>query len=152
MYPQNDEKWMRIALLEARDAAEAGEIPVGAVIVKGGEVIARAHNRCEEWKDATAHAERIAIAEAGRKIGSWRLSGCTLYVTLEPCPMCTGAVINARVSRVVYAAKDPRAGACESLVRLPSYPLECRPVCESGVCEDEARELLRDFFSERRSR
>ena len=143
---------MQIALLEAREAAKAGEIPVGAVIVKDGEVIARAHNRCEEWRDATAHAERIAITEAGKQIGSWRLSDCTLYVTLEPCPMCTGAAINARVSRVVYAAKDPRAGACESLVRLPSYPLECQPRCESGVCEDAALALLRDFFSKRRSR
>lgn len=145
-----DEKFMRIALEEARLAADADEIPVGAVIVKNGEVIARAHNRCEEWKDATAHAERLAISEAGRALGSWRLSDCTLYVTLEPCPMCTGALINARVPRVVYAAKDPRAGACESLVRLPAYPLESQPVCESGVCENEARMLLKDFFSRRR--
>ncbi|MBQ9784694.1 MAG: nucleoside deaminase [Clostridia bacterium] len=148
----NDEKWMRLALEEARAAAAAGEIPVGAVIVKDDALIARAHNRCEEWQDATAHAERLAISEAGKRIGSWRLSDCTLYVTLEPCPMCTGAAINARVSRVVYAAKDPRAGACESLVRLPSYPLECRPVCENGICETEALALLREFFSRRRSR
>ncbi len=152
MYRADDEKWMQIALEEARAAAEANEIPVGAVIVRDGEIVARAHNRCEEWHDATAHAERLAISEAGKRLGTWRLSDCTLYVTLEPCPMCTGAAINARLLRVVYAAKDPRAGACESLIRLPSYPLECRPVCESGICEEEARALLRSFFSVRRSR
>ena len=141
---------MRIALEEARVAAQVGEIPVGAVLVKDGVLVSRAHNRCEELCDATAHAERLAISEAGSTCGSWRLSDCTLYVTLEPCPMCTGACINARVGRIVYAAKDPRAGACESLLRLPSYPLEARPVCDSGVCESESQALLRDFFAKRR--
>lgn len=147
-----DEYWMRIALEEARLAESAGEIPVGAVIVQAGELIARAHNRCEEWHDATAHAERLAISEASARIGSWRLSDCTLYVTLEPCPMCTGAAINARISRIVYSTKDPRAGACESLLRLPAYPLEASPLCENGILEEEARSLLHSFFMKRRSR
>ncbi len=146
------EKWMRVALREAELAAEAGEIPVGAVIVKDGEEVARAHNLCETQHDPTAHAEVQAIRAAAQKLGSWRLSGCTLYVTLEPCPMCTGASVNARVDRIVYAAKDPRAGACGSLCDLPAYPLECRPECIGGVCADEARALLREFFQKRRDR
>ena len=146
----NDEYWMQIALEEARIAENAGEVPVGAVIVKDDTLLSRAHNRCEELCDATAHAERLAIAEAGRVRGSWRLSDCTLYVTLEPCPMCAGAAVNARVGRIVYAAKDPRAGACESLIRLPSYPLEANPTCVCGVCETESLALLRAFFSKRR--
>lgn len=150
MNNKTDEFWMRIALEEAQMAAEAGEIPVGAVIVCGDTELARAHNRCEELCDATAHAERLAIAMAGERLGSWRLSDCTLYVTLEPCSMCTGAAINARMRRIVYAARDPRAGACESLIKLPQYPLEARPACESGVLEEQALKLLRDFFASRR--
>ncbi len=147
-----DEKWMERALQEAARAAEAGEIPVGAVIVRDGEILAETHNLCETNKDPTAHAEVLAIREAAQKIGSWRLSDCTLYVTLEPCPMCTGAAINARVGRIVYAAKDPRAGACGSLCNLPAYPLECRPECVGGVMETEARALLRAFFEAKRHR
>ena len=142
---------MQKALAEAAIAAENGEIPVGAVIVKNGEILCTAHNLCEEFHDATAHAERLAISEAGRLTGSWRLSDCTLYVTLEPCPMCTGAAINARIGRIVYAAKDPRAGACESLVKLPAYPLESAPICECGVLEGESLQLLRSFFLKKRS-
>ena len=148
---KKDELFMREALAQAAAAAEKGEIPVGAVIVKNGEVLCSSHNLCESLHDATAHAERLAISEAGRLAGSWRLSDCTLYVTLEPCPMCTGAAINARIGRIVYAAKDPRAGACESLVRLPAYPLESAPVCEGGLLEEEALELLRTFFLKKRS-
>lgn len=147
-----DEKWMERALQEAARAAEAGEIPVGAVIVRDGEILVETHNLCETNKDPTAHAEVLAIREAAQKIGSWRLSDCTLYVTLEPCPMCTGAAINARVGRIVYAAKDPRAGACGSLCNLPAYPLECRPECVGGVMETEARALLRAFFEAKRHR
>ena len=143
---RQDELFMQEALAEATIAAEKGEIPVGAVIVKNGEILCTAHNLCEELHDATAHAERLAISEAGRLTGSWRLSDCTLYVTLEPCPMCTGAAINARIGRIVYAAKDPRAGACESLVKLPAYPLESAPICECGVLEEESLQLLRSFF------
>lgn len=145
-----DEIFMRQALEQAALAKDAGEIPVGAVIACGDEVICATHNLCEELHDATAHAERLAISEAGRLMGSWRLSDCTLYVTLEPCPMCTGAAINARIGRIVYAAKDPRAGACESLVKLPAYPLESTPVCEGGVMEEEALTLLRNFFLQKR--
>lgn len=147
---KNDEKFMRQALAQAALAQEAGEIPVGAVIVKDDEIICATHNLCEELHDATAHAERLAISEAGKKLGTWRLSDCTLYVTLEPCPMCTGACINARIGRIVYAAKDPRAGACESLIKLPSYPLESAPACEGGLLEGEALELLRTFFLKKR--
>ena len=146
-----DALFMQKALAQAALAAEAGEIPVGAVIARDGEILCAAHNLCEELHDATAHAERLAISEAGKLIGSWRLSDCTLYVTLEPCPMCTGAAINARVGRIVYAAKDPRAGACESLVKLPAYPLESTPVCEGGLLEEEALSMLRTFFLKKRN-
>ena len=147
-----DEAWMRKALSEAELAAAAGEIPVGAVIVRNDELISSAHNRCERDGDATAHAEMLAIRDACKKLGRWRLSDCTLYVTLEPCPMCTGALINARIGRVVYAVKDPRAGACGSLVDLPAYPLECRPSCECGALGEEAQTLLREFFSDLRQK
>ncbi len=146
-----DELFMREALAQAAKAAEAGEIPVGAVIVQNGKILCATHNLCETLHDATAHAERLAISEAGKLMGSWRLSNCTLYVTLEPCPMCTGACINSRIGRIVYAAKDPRAGACESLVKLPAYPLESSPVCEGGLLEEEALAMLRTFFLKKRS-
>ena len=146
-----DELFMKEALAQAAKAAELGEIPVGAVIVKNGKILCATHNLCEKLHDATAHAERLAISEAGEKTGSWRLADCTLYVTLEPCPMCTGACINSRIGRIVYAAKDPRAGACESLVKLPAYPLESAPVCEGGLLEEDALSMLRDFFLKKRS-
>ena len=147
-----DEKWMREALQEAQTAADMGEIPVGAVVVQNGELIARAHNLCEKNKSATAHAEVLAIEEACRKKGSWRLTDCTLYVTLEPCSMCAGAAINARIPRIVYAAKDARAGACGSLINLPSYPLESKPVCACGVLAEESLSMLRSFFAEKRKK
>jgi len=147
-----DKDLMRLALEEAALAAEAGEIPVGAVIACNGEVIARAHNLCETEARATAHAEILAIEAACRRLGRWRLSDCTLYVTLEPCPMCAGAAINARVGRIVFAAKDARAGACGSLVNLPSYPLEARPACECGLMEEDALALLRKFFADLRKK
>lgn len=146
-----DELFMREALAQAAIAAQKGEIPIGAVIVMDGNILCAAHNLCEELHDATAHAERLAISQAGELTGSWRLADCTLYVTLEPCPMCTGAAINARIGRIVYAAKDPRAGACESLVKLSAYPLESSPVCEGGLLEAEALELLRTFFLKKRN-
>src|SRR3990167_8644141 len=113
-----DERFMREALAEARRALAAGEVPVGAVVVLGGEVIARAHNAPIALADPTAHAEVLALREAGRKTGNYRLTGATLYVTVEPCPMCCGAALHARVARVVYGAADPKAGAVESLHRL----------------------------------
>jgi tRNA(adenine34) deaminase len=144
------EKWMMLALDEARLGAESGEVPVGAVIVSNGEVIAKAHNLCETNHCATAHAELLAIEEASQKLSSWRLSNCTLYVTLEPCPMCTGAAINARIPKIVFAAKDPRAGACGSLVDLPTYPLESHPEIISGISQEESLNLLRNFFKKMR--
>ena len=145
-------KWMELALSEASSAAKMGEVPVGAVIVRNGEVIATAHNLCEANHAATAHAELLAIEQACNKLGSWRLSDCTLYVTLEPCPMCAGAIINARIPKIVFGAKDPRAGACGSLINLPAYPLESRPDVESGIMELEAQALLRSFFEEMRKK
>lgn len=146
-----DEKWMRTCLAEAEAAREAGEIPIGAVVVRDGVPIARAHNLCECHGDATAHAELLAISEACRATGSWRLSDCTLYVTLEPCPMCAGAAVNARIPRVVYGAKNPRMGACESLIRISSYPLEVSPECTGGVLEEECLSLMHGFFSKKRN-
>lgn len=147
-----DIEFMREALELARLAADMGEIPVGALVVdsNSGEVIARAHNLRENNKLATAHAEILAIEEACRKRGGWRLNGCTLYVTLEPCPMCAGAAINARIGRVVFAARDPRMGACGSLLDLSAYPLEITPKYESGLMESDARALLHDFFTKMR--
>lgn len=148
---KKDEEWMRLSLSEAMAAKEAGEIPVGAIIVKDGEVIAQAHNLCEQHADATAHAELLAISEACRRTGSWRLSGCTMYVTLEPCPMCAGAAVNARIDRIVYGAKNPRMGACESLIRISSYPLEAAPECVGGVLEKDCLSPLHAFFSQKRN-
>ena len=147
-----DEKWMRLALEQAKLARDMGEIPVGAVIVRDGEVVSVAHNLCETEHQATAHAEMLAIDRACRALGTNRLSGCTLYVTLEPCPMCAGALIHARLDRVVFAAKDPRAGAFGSLINLNAYPLESHPVCESGPLSEESLVLLRDFFEKLRQK
>lgn len=131
---------------------DAGEVPVGAIVVQGNRMIAKAHNRCITDSDATAHAERLAIEAACRELGTWRLTDCTLYVTLEPCPMCAGAVINARIPRVVFAAKDPRAGAFGSLLNLNTFPLEATPVCEQGLLAEEALALLRSFFANMRKK
>ncbi len=148
----NDEKWMRLALSEAKKAAEHGEVPVGAVLVCEERAIATAHNLCKTQKDPTAHAELLAIRAACEALGSERLRGCTLYVTLEPCPMCTGSFMNARVSRVVFGARDPRAGACGSLFCLPAYPYDTAVTVEGGLMEEEALRLLQDFFRGRREK
>ena len=145
-----DEEYMRRALRLAEQAAEMGEVPVGAVVVRGGEVIGAAGNRRECDHRATAHAELLAIEQACATLGSWRLQDCTLYVTLEPCPMCAGAIVNARVGRVVFGCKDARAGAMGSVLNLPSYPLNHRPQCTYGVCEQECRAVLQAFFTARR--
>ena len=152
LFNEFDEACMRIALKEAAVAASEGEIPVGAVLAKDGEILARTHNLCETRGLASEHAEMLAIRAASEKIGSWRLSGCTLYVTLEPCPMCAGCAIHARVDRIVYGAKDPRAGACGSVINLPSYPLEAKPNCEEGLYAEESLALLRDFFAKKRKK
>ena len=149
---EQHETFMREALRLARLAAEEGEVPVGAVIVRDGAVIAAGRNRREMGKNALAHAELEAIDAACRALGGWRLSGCDLYVTLEPCPMCAGAVINARIGRVIYGARDPKAGSCGSLTDLFALPYNHRPGLISGVLEDECAALLRDFFRALRRR
>ena len=149
---QQDEWYMRQALRLAARAAELGEVPVGAVIVRDGEVIAEGYNRRETDHAATAHAELLAIEAACERLGGWRLTGCTLYVTLEPCPMCAGAIINARLKRVVYAAKDEKAGACGTVVNLFEMGFNHRPVLKSGVLAEEATDLLSGFFQRLRDK
>lgn len=141
-----DEFFMKAAMALAAEAAAEGEVPVGAVIVKDGEIIANGRNRREADRQALAHAEIEAIAEACRVLGGWRLSGCTLYVTLEPCPMCAGAIINARIDRVVYGTTDPKAGSCGSLVDLFALPYNHKPLCENGVLAEECAVQLKEFF------
>lgn len=142
--------FMKLALAEAQKAAAAGETPIGAVLVCGGEVMAAAHNARESTLDITAHAELIAIRRAAEKKGDWRLSEATLYVTLEPCPMCAGAILASRIARVVYGAKDPTAGAMGTVLNLPRYPLGARPEVCVGVIEAECRDILQEFFRRRR--
>jgi tRNA(adenine34) deaminase len=142
---------MRLALMEAREAGAAGEVPVGAVIVCGGEVLARAANRTVEAQDATAHAEMLVIRAASEALGAWRLSSCTLYVTLEPCAMCAGAMVLARVSRVVFGAWDEKAGMAGSVDDLLRHRrLNHRPEVRAGVLSDECSALLTSFFQARR--
>ena len=141
-----DEELMRAALDEAKIAADLGEVPVGAVVAKDGEIVARAHNLRESGKNATYQAELMAIDAACKALGGWRLWQCELFVTLEPCPMCSGAIINSRLKRVVYGARDPKAGCCGSLTDLFALPFNHHPVIESGLLEDEAQALLQDFF------
>jgi len=139
------------ALRQAARAYEAEEVPVGAVIVRNGRVIARAFNQVELLKDATAHAEMLAITQAEHVAGDWRLTDCTLYVTKEPCPMCAGAIVHARVTRVVFGASDIKAGAAGSVMNLLQFPkLNHRCVVTSGLLEPECRRLLQSFFAEQR--
>jgi tRNA(adenine34) deaminase len=142
---------MRLAIAEARDAAAAGEVPVGAVIVCGGEVLSRAANRTVEAQDASAHAEMLVMRAASEALGSWRLSECTLYVTLEPCAMCAGAIVLARVARVVFGAWDDKAGMAGSVEDLLRHPrLNHRPEVRGGVLAEECGALLVTFFRARR--
>ncbi len=136
------------ALELARAAAKEGEIPVGAVVVKDGRIVGEGRNRREATRSALAHAEIEAIQNACETVGDWRLSDCTLYVTLEPCPMCTGAIINARVGEVVFGAYDLRAGCMDSVVNLCNLPFESRPEIKGGICEEECKCLLQDFFEQ----
>lgn len=143
---------MRLALDEAKAAAEVGEIPVGAVLVKDGEVIGRGHNRRELDNDPTAHAEVVAMRRASRHIDAWRLTGSTMYVTIEPCAMCAGALVLARVDRLVYGAGDPKAGAAGTLCNIvQDERLNHRLEMTSGVLEDECRTVMQQFFRDRRS-
>ena len=143
---------MRLALDLAAQAAASGETPVGAVIVRNGTVVGQGRNRRESDRQALAHAEIEAIYTACKTLGGWRLPSCTLYVTLEPCPMCAGAIINARLPRVVYGASDPKAGSCGSLVDLFALPYNHHPVCQGGVLQDECAALLTAFFRELRGK
>ena len=142
-----DRFYMSEAMKEARIAESEGEVPVGAVIVRDGEIIGRGHNTREYGKNALGHAEIAAIDQACKRLGGWRLTGCTLYVTLEPCPMCAGAIISARVPRVVSAVKDAKAGAFGSVINLNSYPLNHKPKLTFGVLSDDASSMLSGFFS-----
>ncbi|MBQ5945993.1 tRNA adenosine(34) deaminase TadA [Massilia sp. ST3] len=144
--------YMGLALLEARKAWEQGEVPVGAVVVKDGEVIATGYNQPIGSHDPTAHAEIVALRAAAEKLGNYRLPGCELYVTLEPCIMCSGAMMHARLARVVYAALDPKTGACGSIVDLfAEERLNHHTEVVGGVLADEASQLLKSFFAERRA-
>ncbi len=147
----DDEAWMRQALVEASRAAALGDVPVGAVMVRAGEVVGRGHNRREADADPLAHAELLAIRQAAHRQGGWRLVGCTLYVTLEPCAMCAGALVNSRVDRLVYGASDPKAGYCGTLGNVVEDPrLNHQLEVRSGVLAEECGALLTKFFQKLR--
>ena len=147
----SDLEAMEAALAEAQLAAEGGEVPIGAVVVHQGEIVTRGQNRVVRDSDPTAHAEIVALREAARVLGNYRLEGCTLYVTLEPCAMCAGAMIHARLDRLVFAAPDPKAGACGSVLSVLNHPrLNHQLQVGQGLGADESRELLQGFFKERR--
>src|SRR5665213_3545970 len=148
----SDEYFMGEALRQAARAYEADEVPVGAVIVRGGKIIARAFNQVEELKDATAHAEMLALTQAENAVGDWRLTDCTLYVTKEPCPMCAGAIVHTRLARVVFGASDLKGGAAGSAMNLLQFPtLNHRCEITSGVRLEECRQLLQKFFAAQRA-
>ena len=147
-----DIAFMRLALEQAGQAPALGEVPIGTLLVRKGEILARAHNLREASQDPTAHAEMIVIREAAAKLGSWRLTECTLYATLEPCPMCAGAIVQSRIARLVFGAWDPKAGACGSLMDIPAEPrLNHRVRVEGGLLEGESQTLLQEFFRSRRN-
>ncbi len=146
------DKFMLRALENAKIAFENGDVPVGAVIVKDGEIIAEAYNERESSSRATAHAEILAIERACQKLERWRLSDCEMYVTLEPCTMCAGAILNARIGKIYYALKESNSGALGSVLNLNSYPLLHKVQTEVGLCEEESRELLSTFFKQKRER
>jgi tRNA(adenine34) deaminase len=148
---REDRRLMALALAQAQAAAAEDEVPVGAIIIRGGQVLAAAHNQREQLRDPTAHAEMIAITQAATALDSWRLEGCTLYVTLEPCPMCAGAIVQSRVKRVVYGADDPKAGAVKSLYRLlEDSRLNHRAEVTGGVMSQECGEVLSQYFQQKR--
>lgn len=147
-----DEIWMKYALEQAKIAASLGEVPVGAVVVYKNQIISRAYNLRERKKNALYHAELLAIDAACQTLGGWRLPECELFVTLEPCPMCAGAIVNSRIKRVVYGASDAKAGACGSVLDLFCLPLNHRPEVLGGVLQPEASELLNLFFQQLREK
>ena len=147
-----DEKYMKEAIRLAKKAASLGEVPVGAVIVQNGMIIARGYNRREIDQNGLSHAELAAILRACKKLNSWRLEDCTLYVTLEPCPMCTGAIINTRIPRVVFGASDPKGGAMGGVTDLTDHPWNHHPIIEKGVLEEECSTLLKAFFKNLREK
>jgi tRNA(adenine34) deaminase len=150
--PAVEERWMKEALRQAAQAAEDGEVPVGAVVVHQGRVVGRAHNQVERLRDATAHAEMLALTQAAEALDNWRLEGAEIYVTLEPCAMCAGALVLSRIARIVYGADDPQAGACGSLFNIPQEKrLNHRIPMVKGLMAQDASELLRSFFRSRRS-
>ena len=146
-----DQELMGAALREARIAADLGEVPVGAVVARRGEIVAAAHNTRETEKNAVHHAELLAIDRACQALGGWRLWECELFVTLEPCPMCAGAIVNSRIRRVVYGAPDPKAGCCGSVTDLFALPFNHHPVVEQGLGAEEASALLAEFFNRLRA-
>lgn len=147
-----ENRYMRLAIDEAKKAAEAGEVPVGAVIVKNGEVISTGRNRREKEKNALCHAELEAIDKACKRLGGWRLSGCELYVTLEPCPMCAGAIINSRLKSVYYGAFDSKAGSFGSVADFNGLRYNHKPEIYAGIMEDECQSLLTEFFKSLRNK
>jgi tRNA(adenine34) deaminase len=152
--PETDhEKFMHLAMLQAQRAAARDEVPVGCVIVRNGKVISRGYNLRESSKDPTAHAEMIAIRKAAKKLGAWRLTGCTIYVTLEPCPMCAGAIVNARIPKVVYGCVDPKSGACGTLMNIVSDArLNHRAGVEKDVLGRDSSIMLKIFFKNKRQK
>ena len=149
---ENAEKFMREAIKQAKKAAAKGEVPVGAVIVRNGEIVSRAYNTRETGKNALCHAEIKAIHRACRKLGGWRLPGCEMYVTMEPCPMCAGAIVNSRIEKVYYGAYDKKAGAFGTLFDMNTFGLNHKPEIVSGLLESECAALLSSFFFELRER
>lgn len=147
-----EEKFMKAALKEAEKAALEGEVPIGCVIVKDDKIIARGRNKRETKKNALLHAEIVAIDKACKKLSGWRLWQCEMYVTLEPCPMCCGAIINARIPKVYIGAKDPKGGAMGSIVDLTEYPFNHKPEITFGVLEEESKNLLKSFFQKLRKK
>lgn len=151
MPAETDTEWMKLALEEAKAAAASGEVPVGALVISHGQIVGRGNNRNLRANDPTAHAEIVALRDAAARIGNHRLSGCTLYATIEPCAMCAGAMIHARIARLVYGAHDPKAGAAGSVLEVINHPrLNHKMDITTGILEEPCAELLREFFQERR--
>ena len=148
----SDKKFMKLALKEAKKAAKKDEVPIGAIIVRNGKVIAKAHNLREKSNLATGHAEVIAIEKANKKLKSWRLDSCTLYVTIEPCPMCAGAIVQSRIKNVVYGAQDLKSGAHQSVTNLFDLPLNHKVKVEHGVLEEECGQIISNFFAGKRNK